>query len=227
MEIDKSYFTLPEVLARWSMKEADLTYLAENDELRLSVRVFSLPIEFGHYEEVDPGNFVAIPSDSRRFDGLLDLRPQDSHPILRGQAVALTDFQLPDADYARLLDDHEPLVVRKEDLVIRRQERDRFESERAAAQISGATTAGTFQASANYQHVQFKGKSFRFGSIQAAVVCALHKASLSEHPWQNGKFILEQAGSQSLRMSDVFKSQPGWRDLIWSDRRGSYRLAPD
>ena len=39
MEIEKSYFTLPEILERWSMSEADLVYLAENDQLRLSIRV--------------------------------------------------------------------------------------------------------------------------------------------------------------------------------------------
>jgi hypothetical protein len=39
------------------------------------------------------------------------------------------------------------------------------------------------------------------------------------------KAILEQAGSASVRMADVFKSQPNWRKLIRSDRRGLYRLA--
>ena len=42
MEIEKAYFTLPEVLARWSMPEVDLVYLAENDQLRLSVRMTGL-----------------------------------------------------------------------------------------------------------------------------------------------------------------------------------------
>ena len=45
MYIDKSYFTLPEILERWQITEADLIYLAENDKLRLSVRVFGVPIE--------------------------------------------------------------------------------------------------------------------------------------------------------------------------------------
>lgn len=53
MEIEKSYFTLPEILERWSMSEADLVYLAENDQLRLSIRVFNLAVEFGDYEETE------------------------------------------------------------------------------------------------------------------------------------------------------------------------------
>ena len=51
MEIEKAYFTLPEILDRWSISEADLIYLAENDKLRLSVRVFGVPLELGDYEE--------------------------------------------------------------------------------------------------------------------------------------------------------------------------------
>ena len=51
MHIDKSYFTLPEILERWQITEADLIYLAENDKLRLSVRVFGAPMEFGDIDE--------------------------------------------------------------------------------------------------------------------------------------------------------------------------------
>ena len=46
----------------------------------------------------------------------------------------------------------------------------------------------------------------------------------TQDPWQHGRYILEEAGSNLLRMIDLFKSQPQWRSLIESDRRGSYRL---
>ena len=55
MHIEKLYFTLPEILKRWSITEDDLIYLAENDRLRLSVRVFGVPIEFGDFEETPEG----------------------------------------------------------------------------------------------------------------------------------------------------------------------------
>ena len=48
MEIEKAYFTLPEILDRWSISEADLIYLAENDKLRLSVRVLRLKHQVQH-----------------------------------------------------------------------------------------------------------------------------------------------------------------------------------
>ena len=53
------------------------------------------------------------------------------------------------------------------------------------------------------------------------------EAAQAGAPWQNGKAILSRAGSKSLRMADVFKSQKAWRNLIRSDRRGGYRLNLD
>jgi hypothetical protein len=62
------------------------------------------------------------------------------------------------------------------------------------------------------------------GVVQAQVVRTLHAAALTDQPWLDGKRLLCEAGATSMRMSDVFKSKTGWRDLIVSDRRGRYRL---
>ena len=61
MHIDKSYFTLPEILDRWQIIEADMIYLAENDKLRLSVRFFGVRTEFGDYEETAEGEPYRVP----------------------------------------------------------------------------------------------------------------------------------------------------------------------
>ena len=61
MKIDKAYFKLVEVEERWGMPESDLVYLAENDQLRLSVRVFGVPVEFGDIEEDRDGRWFSIP----------------------------------------------------------------------------------------------------------------------------------------------------------------------
>lgn len=85
----------------------------------------------------------------------------------------------------------------------------------------------TFIHSADYLEVRCNGCRFKLGPIQAEVVRALHEAALAGEPWQNGKAIRHGAGSRSLRMADVFKSQKNWRRLIRSDRRGGYRLDLD
>jgi len=64
-------------------------------------------------------------------------------------------------------------------------------------------------------------------AAQALVVQALHEAALRAEPWQSGKAILRTAGSKSLCMADVFKSQKNWQALIRPDRRGADRLNVD
>ena len=225
MEVEKTYFTLPEILDRWSMPEADLIYLAENDRLRLSVRVFGLSVEFGDHEVTDDGRRYNVPVERKYFSGLLELNARDAFRLFRCGELVLTEFRTPKADYASLWDDAEPVLFVIGDLLLRREERDRFEAESG---FSGAQTEAvqpTFRASTDYHSVRSQGRDFRLGPIQAQVVRVLHDAARIGSPWLSGKAILSAAGSRSLKMSDVFKSQPHWRDLILSNQRGLYKLA--
>ena len=129
MEIEKAYFTLPEILDRWSISEADLIYLAENDKLRLSVRVFGIPLELGDYEETGDGERFRVPWEQSRFSGLLDLHAQDVFQLFRCSEIHISDFRTSRASYATLHGDAEPIFVMIGDLLLRREERDRFEAE--------------------------------------------------------------------------------------------------
>ena len=128
MEIEKAYFTLPEILDRWSMPEADLIYLAENDKLRLSVRVFGLPVEFGDHEMTDDGRRYNVPVERKHFNGLMDLNARDAFRLFRCGELFVTEFRTSKADYASLWDDAEPVLFMTGDLLLRREERDRFEA---------------------------------------------------------------------------------------------------
>ena len=129
MQIDKSYFTLPEILERWQITEADLIYLAENDKLRLSVRVFGAPMEFGDIEEDDRGQPYRVPWEQSYYSGLLDLHARDVFQLFRCGEVHLESFRTPRADYAETWGDAKPVLVMIGDLLLRRDERDRFEVE--------------------------------------------------------------------------------------------------
>jgi hypothetical protein len=225
MEIEKAYFTLPEVLTRWSMPETDLVYLAENDELRLSIRVLNLPIEFGDYEETDDGRCYSIPSERSSFNGLLDLHVQDVFQLFRIGEVSVTRFRTTKADYACFFGSRETLTIRKPDLVLSREECDRFEAKSGFRRAAGVKQAKAFHASADYHHVRCNGHEFQLGPIQAQVVRILHAAAQRGEPWQSGKAVLGEAGSRSLKMSDLFKSKKDWPLLIESNGRGAYRLA--
>ena len=224
MHIEKSYFTLPEILDRWQISEADLIYLAENDRLRLSVRVFGVQMEFGDHEKTADGAVHRVPWEQTPYSGLLDLHACDVYQLFRCGEVHLDRFQTTRADYAVTTGEVEPVFVMIGDLLLRREERDRFEIESGFSTRSSPIEEPAFIVSSDYQDVRCNGHRFRLGPIQAQVVQALHRAALAGEPWQNGKTILQAAGSRSLKMSDVFKSQKGWRHLIQSDRRGAYRL---
>lgn len=225
MEIEKAYFTLAEVLDRWSVSEVDVAYLAETDQLRLSIRIFNLPIEFGDFEETDDGRRFSIPGERTSFNGLLDLHVQDVFQLFRIGQVTVTRFRTPKADYACFWGSREMLTIRKRDLVLSRQERDRFEAKFGFRGAAGVPHAKTFHASTDYHHVRCNGHHFQLGPIQAQVVRILHAAAQRGEPWQSGKAVLGEAGSRSLKMSDIFKSKKDWPLLIESNGRGAYRLA--
>lgn len=226
MKIDKAYFTLAEVCERWRMPEADLAYMAENDELRVSVRVFGVPIEIYSWEEDRDGRPFRIPLEQSWYSGLLDLHVGDAFRIFRDGHAQLSHFRAPDGDDASLLRDDREVEVRTRDLLVRKEERDRVELKMGFAQKQ-PECAAALEASPDYREVRLGGETWRLGPLQAEVIRVLHAAHLAGDPWQSGKAILTAAGSKSLKMVDVFKSQPGWRRLVLSNRRGDYRLAPD
>ncbi len=224
MQIEKLYFTLPEILKRWSISEDDLIYLAENDKVRLSVRVFGVRTEFGGFLETPEGERVRVPWENTRFNGLLDLHACDVFHLFRCGEIKIHEFRSSRADYAKIMEGTPAVNVLIGDLLMRRDERDRFEKLKGFSERSGIGDSGGFWASDDYREVRCNGHHFKLGPIQAEVVRALQEALEAGQPWQNGKVILTQAGSKSLRMADVFKSKKNWRQLIRSDRKGGYRL---
>ena len=227
MEIEKDYFPLAEILTRWSVPEEDLVYVAENNQLKLSIRVFNLPLEFGDYEEDTDGARFRIPEEQRYFSGLLDLHASDVFHLYRSGEANLNEFRHERTGYASLIYDHAPIYVVIGDLLLRRDERDRFELKSGFLAAGGKQEEPTFLASRDYKEVRCCGHLFQLGAIQATVVRGLHEAALAGQPWQSGKRVLSSAKSRSMRMADVFKSKETWRELIKSDGRGNYRLNID
>ena len=182
MEIKKAYFTLPEIIARWKLPESDLIYLAENDRLRLSVRVFGLPVEFGDHEITDDGRRYNVSVERKHFSGLLDLNARDAFRLFRCGELIVTEFRTPRADYASLWDDAEPVLFMTGDLLLRREERDRFEAKSGFSGTRAEAAQPTFLASPDYHNIRSQGREFRLGPIQAQVVRVLHDAARAGNP---------------------------------------------
>lgn len=224
--VQKDYYTIEELLERWEMSRRDFDYLIENGHLRLSIRMFGAFLERGDYEQDPETGWHMVPTDRRRSSGLFDLMERDVHTLLQAGEVLVEYFDVEGDCYCRLSDPSKPVLVRTEDLLVRNEERLRAEKWMLAAASEKAPQGPQALSEDNdYQSVSYNGLAYQFGPIQAGIVSILHRAALEGGSWCSGKSLLTEAGSNSPRMADVFKSQPHWRKLIRSDRRGRYRLA--
>lgn len=205
------------------MSHRDVVYLAENGLLRLSIRVFHVHIEKGSIEGLDNGQWLTLPTTLGVFTGFLDLHECDVFHLFRDGQVTVDNFAAPQDHYCNLCDPSEPITVRQVDVVVLREERDRVEEKQGFGR-DGLVRQPPFQQRDDYAEVQLGNLMFHLGPLQARIVKHLHKAAIAGTPWCVGKVVLAKAGSLSTRMSDVFKSQPQWRSLVESDRKGRYRL---
>jgi hypothetical protein len=76
----------------------------------------------------------------------------------------------------------------------------------------------------DFTKISVSGKWYHLGFIQAKIIKQLYIASFTNSPWICGKTLLYNAGSESQRLRDLFKSQNYWQELIISDYKGNYRL---
>jgi hypothetical protein len=58
------------------------------------------------------------------------------------------------------------------------------------------------------------------------VLRRLKSAGESDQPWVSGKTLLADSGAATMRLIDLFKRKPVWRQLIIADGKGCYRLNP-
>jgi hypothetical protein len=222
--IEKLYFTLREIAERWHVQMDDLAYMAENGELRVSVRLYSVRLEEGIYEhDTRDGHLHRIQFDQSWFSGLQDLTACDAHKVFRYGGAQVACFDAPRGAYVEIIEPSEAVVVQLQQLLIRREERDRVET---AHQQDGNTVAEgiSFQHDDDFRHVRLGEIRVSFGRVQAAVMKRLFEASRSGDGWCFGKTLLAEVGSATKRMSDVYKSKPQWASFIESDGRGRYRF---
>lgn len=219
----KRWFRIAEVAKRWAVPLSDIEDYALDEMLELAVFVVDIPAEAGSWE---PGGR----SDIRSLQDLPILNgPQ---PLLRASLLAIfRDGQaevrafrseLPDT-YLHVLPEIPALFVRRDDLIVTRAERDRFERDHGAE--AGASEPATdVWHSDDFSSVQIAGEWHSFGPKQAAVLRLLKAAGESDAPWRDGKRLLDEAGAATMRLIDLFKRKPAWRRLVLADGKGRYRL---
>lgn len=212
--IQRAYFTLEEAVAHWGLSETELRYVVENGLLTLSLRI---------YGSVDHRDGRPGTAPRRRdFEGVVDLHRRDAIEVLAQDERSLRAFRLFDGGEVTLAEGAPAWIARRQALIVRADEQDRFD-----ATLEAQSRPGT-DAFHRFLCFRFLERDYRFTEMQARALHHLFLAALAGEPDQRGGDILSAAGSASLKLSYLFSSRQGWRAIVLpvAGRRGHYRMAP-
>jgi hypothetical protein len=221
----KSYFFVPEVAERWSATVGDIASFAHEGLIRLYAMAINLHVNTGYYEHIDEGDFRFIPTGGEILNGPQPIRAEDVWPILQDKIGSISRFWSADENVVVQFDDSTAVLrLSLHQLLITREERDRFENEYGLAVAEPDNKqSDIFTHSPSYSEVSLRGERFGLGAAQSGIIRELHAAYLRGEPWQNQQNLLEKY-AKSTRLVDLFKSKPNWRLLFQLDGRGACRL---
>ena len=220
--IKKDYHELDELIARWNLSEADLRYVGENDRLKLSVRIYGACMIFGTYEVEDDWGAVPVPYKECWFDGIVDLTRSAVYQLFEVGEVRAADFFLPNGDFARFSNPDEYRAICRKNLVVREDERIKFEREELSELGHGEPSPRDFRRF-------FLGDDlWEFTEMQARSISFLYEAAKRGEPEQHCRKILEAACSASEKIGHLFSTRNDWQEIVLKapGRRGWYYLEP-
>lgn len=127
--LKKPFYEIEEVLERWQMTRQDILAFVLSDQLTISITAAGLPITYGHYEEIDAGEYARIPIGCKWVIGTIDLQPADAWQTMRYGKTTVKHFRsekdsFQEISETRALDGH---AIATHDLVVTRAEVERFE----------------------------------------------------------------------------------------------------
>lgn len=225
---EKEYDRLQSLLTRWGLPQEDVYYAIENGLLCTCVW---LPLRYMERGIIKSRKFIFEQHEHK--EGFVGVRQQDFHRICSCGSYKMRIFRSVAHEGHILRMAYEPpqpaIIVRIGDLVVLRKDRKKFEETYElppsnVLEFAKEPPAPEFTASEDYRHIVFAGEEYQLGDVQAQIIEQLHDAMRSRNPWVHGKTLLHNAGSRTVRMRDIFKNKPNWRNFIASDERGYYRL---
>ena len=214
----------------------------------------SLHYKDGYLDLQYPGRERAVISE-RKLDIFIDKGRLFGQPVARGENYkfkVLGTKTLSDADIKKRVYEEEINPEKQLDYWLRPENRDEItpyegaqtrtidEKKRALllqAGFQSDAVEGTTSGPAGQPEHQFKiskdgrtiikdGREYSITSLQADAIRMLYNAYMEGSHELHQDYILEEIGSQSKRLRDVFRSRPEvWGDLIEKSKsRGMYRL---
>jgi hypothetical protein len=221
----KSYFFVPEVAERWGATVSDIATYAHEGLIQLCAMAVNLHVQTGYYEHIEEDDYTYIPTGQDVLNGPQPVRADDVWRILQDKIGSISTFATAHQNgVLQLCEGVAPLRLTLHQLLITRDERNRFECEYGlSVSETDSKQAPVFTHSSNYSEVTLRGERFSLGPSQACVMRELHAAYLRGELWLNQQDLLRSC-ARSTRLVDLFKSQPNWRDLFVLDGRGACRL---
>jgi hypothetical protein len=212
--IPREYYTLTEALVDWEITESELQYIVETGQLNLSVRIYGAFSK----RNVKRGAVQHNPD----FEEVVDLRRRDAMKVLRKNTCPVPTFISADGGTVSSPEGGNDWTVYRDTLVVRASERSRFQEIINRARIPHIDDYERFSSFLYYN------ETFFFTDMQARALNFLYICAVTGEPDQRGSDILDAAGSVSTKLSYLFSSRPGWRELVLSarGRRGYYLMEP-
>lgn len=130
----KPYYLLSEVCERWSLTMADITAYALEGEIVVSIPVGGLPFAVSDIDRQEDGTPVQVSCGKRRYVGTIDLHRIDTFAVLESGELKVARFVSPDGEVLEPMDETgQPaqILVRRDALVVRHAELERFEAAHA------------------------------------------------------------------------------------------------
>jgi hypothetical protein len=223
----KHWFRIADVTKRWAMPLSDIEDYALDEMLQLAVFVVDIPAETGSWETGGGGD-ARLLQDLPILNGPQPLLRSSLLEIFReGQAEVRAFRTTRPSNYLHVRAGAPAVIVRRDDLIVTREERDRFERDHAVATGTNEPATTDVWHSDDFTRVRVANEWHSFGPKQAAVLRLLNAASESDNPWLDGKRLLDEANAATMRLIDLFKRKPAWRHLVLGDGKGRYRLNCD
>lgn len=228
------FYALSDLKECWGISRSELQQWLVNGDLSTHVWLPVMSV-YKHFEEND-GVTLKLISELSHWEGYASISRHYCHRLFRQGSIHLREFSS-DASGQRykLPEASDDVIVNVEDLVILEEERRRFEAEHHLAGTCPNVRAVNHRpeqlqksdglvADHSFKIIKQHNNEYRLGDMQAKILRQLYESAKDGNPWQNGKKLLQEAGSQSFTLSNIFKRNPIWKKLIISDGRGSYRL---
>lgn len=225
---DKHYFSLQSLSDRWEIPFDDIRYYAEHEELELCCWLDMREVIF--YRSM--GKECKFAGECRKFEGYVGIHSRDCRKVFRCGKYKLTNFIHLERNNCMITiaPQSRDVVISTDDLRITRPECQRFEKDNdlepsceCDVPVSHNGTDGLVIRTGT-REFHYKGEPMRLGLIQADIIKQLAEARQDGMCWVYGKTLLHRAGSQAIRMRDIFKSNSRWHEIMESDRRGHYRI---